>query len=136
MAPAAGSAIHRPLNAQAQAAEHAAGHWRRGARRRGARGDSGEKRSAHAGAAAAGAVCWQQGDARCPVLTPTPLVAPQELPELWLVNVYTPNSGEGLKRLDYRITKWDKALAAYIKVPVGVARACVCLLDRALKQPH
>lgn len=35
---------------------------------------------------------------------------------MWLVNVYTPNSGEGLKRLDYRIQQWDKALAGYIKV--------------------
>lgn len=40
----------------------------------------------------------------------------QELPELWLVNVYTPNSGEGLKRLDYRTQQWDKALAGYIQV--------------------
>lgn len=40
----------------------------------------------------------------------------QELPEVWLVNVYTPNSGEGLKRLDYRVQQWDKALAAFIKV--------------------
>lgn len=40
----------------------------------------------------------------------------QELPEVWLVNVYTPNSGEGLKRLDYRIQQWDKALAGYVKV--------------------
>lgn len=35
---------------------------------------------------------------------------------MWLVNVYTPNSGEGLKRLDYRIQQWDKALAGYVKV--------------------
>lgn len=38
-----------------------------------------------------------------------------ELPEVWLVNVYTPNSGEGLKRLDYRVQQWDKALASFIK---------------------
>ena len=43
----------------------------------------------------------------------------QELPDVWLVNVYTPNSGEGLKRLDYRIQRWDKALADYIKVGTG-----------------
>jgi exonuclease III len=35
---------------------------------------------------------------------------------VWLVNVYTPNSGEGLKRLDYRTQQWDKALAGYVKV--------------------
>jgi len=40
----------------------------------------------------------------------------QELPELWLVNVYVPNSGEGLKRLDYRTQQWDKAFAGYVKV--------------------
>eukprot|EP00775_Hariotina_reticulata_P012593 gene12594-12725_t len=38
-----------------------------------------------------------------------------ELPELWLVNVYVPNSGEGLKRLDYRTQQWDKAFADYVK---------------------
>eukprot|EP00878_Enallax_costatus_P035708 GHUV01039909.1.p1 GENE.GHUV01039909.1~~GHUV01039909.1.p1 ORF type:complete len:259 (+),score=66.25 GHUV01039909.1:72-848(+) len=38
-----------------------------------------------------------------------------ELPELWLVNVYVPNSSEGLKRLDYRTQKWDIALADYIR---------------------
>jgi exonuclease III len=32
------------------------------------------------------------------------------------LNVYTPNSGEGLKRLEYRTSQWDKALAGYIKV--------------------
>ncbi len=31
-----------------------------------------------------------------------------------LVNVYTPNSQRGLKRLDYRL-EWDKAFLAYIK---------------------
>jgi exodeoxyribonuclease-3 len=31
-----------------------------------------------------------------------------------LVNVYVPNSGEGLKRLEYRMA-WDKAFAAYLK---------------------
>lgn len=40
---------------------------------------------------------------------------------MWLVNVYVPNSGEGLRRLDYRIIKWDKALADYIKVTTAAA---------------
>lgn len=31
-----------------------------------------------------------------------------------LVNVYTPNSGEGLKRLDYRIKTWDLAMRQHI----------------------
>lgn len=31
----------------------------------------------------------------------------------YVVDVYTPNAGEGLRRLDYRM-KWDKAFGAYI----------------------
>ena len=38
-----------------------------------------------------------------------------ELPAAFVVSVYVPNSGEGLKRLDYRIKCWDGALAAYLK---------------------
>ena len=37
-----------------------------------------------------------------------------EYDQFYLVVVYTPNSGEGLKRLDYRAT-WDDAYAKYIK---------------------
>ncbi len=37
-----------------------------------------------------------------------------EMEAFTLVNVYVPNSGSGLKRLDYRAT-WDKAFAAYLK---------------------
>jgi exodeoxyribonuclease III len=37
-----------------------------------------------------------------------------EFEEFYLVNVYVPNSGSGLKRLDYRKT-WDKAFAKYLK---------------------
>lgn len=36
-----------------------------------------------------------------------------EFPDFYLVTVYTPNSGEGLKRLDYR-AEWDRVFAAYI----------------------
>ncbi|WIA12732.1 hypothetical protein OEZ85_006370 [Tetradesmus obliquus] len=38
-----------------------------------------------------------------------------ELSDLWLVNAYVPNSGEGLKRLDYRVGEWDKAFAHFLK---------------------
>lgn len=38
-----------------------------------------------------------------------------ELPDLFVVNVYVPNSGEGLKRLEYRTGSWDVAFAAYIR---------------------
>lgn len=34
--------------------------------------------------------------------------------DVTVVNVYTPNSGEGLKRLDYR-QEWDKAFREYVK---------------------
>ena len=37
-----------------------------------------------------------------------------EFEDFFLVNVYTPNSGSELKRLDYRQT-WDAAFLAYIK---------------------
>ncbi|GFR40988.1 hypothetical protein Agub_g1653 [Astrephomene gubernaculifera] len=38
-----------------------------------------------------------------------------ELPQAYVVSVYVPNSGEGLKRLDYRVGRWDGALAAYVR---------------------
>lgn len=37
-----------------------------------------------------------------------------EFKEFYLVNVYVPNSGEGLKRLDYR-AEWDEAFSAFLK---------------------
>mgnify|MGYP000793941360 FL=1 len=36
-----------------------------------------------------------------------------EYPEFYLVNCYTPNSQDGLKRLDYRMT-WEDAFRAYL----------------------
>ena len=32
-----------------------------------------------------------------------------------VVNCYVPNSGDGLKRLEYRLKSWDGALAAYLE---------------------
>lgn len=37
-----------------------------------------------------------------------------EFPEYFLVNVYTPNAGEELKRLPYRL-QWDEAFRKYLK---------------------
>ena len=37
-----------------------------------------------------------------------------EYPEFYLVNCYTPNSQDGLKRLDYRMT-WEDAFRSYLK---------------------
>lgn len=42
-------------------------------------------------------------------------VVTAEFPDFYLVNCYVPNSGEGLKRLDYRVNLWDKEFAAYLK---------------------
>ena len=36
-----------------------------------------------------------------------------EMPDFYLVNVYTPNSQDGLKRLDYRM-KWEDVFRAYL----------------------
>lgn len=38
-----------------------------------------------------------------------------EYPAFFVVNVYVPNSGDGLKRLDYRLQEWDPAFAGYLK---------------------
>ena len=46
-----------------------------------------------------------------------------EYPEYYVVTVYTPNSGDGLKRLDYRM-KWDKAFSAYLKSLDKPVMAC------------
>ncbi|CAN0445884.1 unnamed protein product, partial [Hapterophycus canaliculatus] len=37
-----------------------------------------------------------------------------ELDVAFVVNVYTPNSGAGLKRLEFRTQDWDEAFAAYV----------------------
>ena len=41
-------------------------------------------------------------------------VVAAEYPRFWLVTAYVPNSGEGLKRLDYRVGTWDAELASFI----------------------
>ena len=38
-----------------------------------------------------------------------------EFNEYFLINVYTANSGEGLKRIDYRIKTWDTYFRNYVK---------------------
>ncbi len=37
-----------------------------------------------------------------------------EYKKFYLLHVYTPNSGEGLKRLDFRVNTWDKMFIKYI----------------------
>ena len=38
-----------------------------------------------------------------------------EFEKFFLIHVYTPNSGQGLKRLDYRVNTWDVEFRKYIK---------------------
>ena len=38
-----------------------------------------------------------------------------EFKDYFLIHVYTPNSGQELKRLDYRVNTWDKAFRKYLK---------------------
>ncbi|KAJ8899029.1 hypothetical protein K2173_008853 [Erythroxylum novogranatense] len=38
-----------------------------------------------------------------------------EFESFYLLNAYVPNSGDGLKRLSYRITHWDPSLSSYMK---------------------
>lgn len=48
-----------------------------------------------------------------------------EFEKLWLVTVYTPNSGNGLARLDYRQT-WDADFIAYLKTLEATKPVVVC----------
>ncbi|XP_052172950.1 DNA-(apurinic or apyrimidinic site) endonuclease, chloroplastic isoform X3 [Diospyros lotus] len=38
-----------------------------------------------------------------------------EFDTYYLISAYVPNSGDGLKRLSYRVTQWDPSLSDYIK---------------------
>lgn len=38
-----------------------------------------------------------------------------EFDKFYLLHVYTPNSGQELKRLDYRVNEWDKEFRKYVK---------------------
>ena len=48
-----------------------------------------------------------------------------EMPSFYLVTVYTPNSQDGLKRLDYRMN-WEDAFLTYIKALDAVKPVVVC----------
>ncbi|KAJ0042587.1 hypothetical protein Pint_17780 [Pistacia integerrima] len=39
-----------------------------------------------------------------------------EFDSFYLLNTYVPNSGDGLRRLSYRITDWDPSLGRHMKV--------------------
>ncbi|KDO43005.1 hypothetical protein CISIN_1g048138mg, partial [Citrus sinensis] len=38
-----------------------------------------------------------------------------EFDSFFLLSCYVPNSGDGLRRLSYRITEWDPSLSSYVK---------------------
>ncbi|GAB4841402.1 hypothetical protein Ancab_022130 [Ancistrocladus abbreviatus] len=38
-----------------------------------------------------------------------------EFDSFYLLSGYVPNSGDGLKRLSYRVTQWDPSLSSYMK---------------------
>ena len=42
-----------------------------------------------------------------------------EFKEFYLIHVYTPNSGQVLQRLDYRVKKWDPAFWKYVGNKLG-----------------
>ena len=48
-----------------------------------------------------------------------------EMPDFYLVNVYTPNSQDGLKRLDYRM-QWEDAFRAYVSGLAGRKGVVIC----------
>lgn len=48
-----------------------------------------------------------------------------EMPDFYLVNVYTPNSQDGLRRLDYRM-KWEDHFRAYVRGLAGNKGVVIC----------
>ncbi len=48
-----------------------------------------------------------------------------EMPDFYLVNVYTPNSQDGLRRLDYRM-KWEDAFRAYVSSLAAKKGVVIC----------
>ncbi len=55
----------------------------------------------------------------------------QELPDVYVVNIYTPNSGEGLRRLDYRVgpNGWDACFAKHVTSLVAKGKPVVVAGD-------
>ena len=49
-----------------------------------------------------------------------------EYSKFYLVNVYTPNSGEFLKRLNYRINTWDKMFRIFIEILQKKKKVIIC----------
>ena len=60
-------------------------------------------------------------------------VTTAELDVAFVVNVYTPNAGAGLKRLDFRTRDWDKAFAEYVR-GLETIKPVVVVGERAVQQ--
>ena len=52
-----------------------------------------------------------------------------ELPSLYVVNAYVPNSGQKLDRLDYRVNTWDKSFGNYLKSLEGKGKPVLLVGD-------
>jgi len=49
-----------------------------------------------------------------------------ELPRFYVVGCYVPNSGDGLKRLDFRIKKWEPMIARHLAKLQGAKSTLYC----------
>ena len=49
-----------------------------------------------------------------------------EFKDYYLIHVYTPNSGQVLQRLDYRVKKWDKEFFKYVEKLQKIKSVIVC----------
>ena len=49
-----------------------------------------------------------------------------EFDKFYLVNVYTPNSKDGLLRLDYRVNEWDKEFREYVNRLKEIKSVIIC----------
>lgn len=49
-----------------------------------------------------------------------------EYEKFYLVNVYTPNSKDGLLRLDYRVNQWDKEFREYVNRLKEIKSVIIC----------
>ena len=56
-------------------------------------------------------------------------VITMEFEKFIVVAVYTPNAGEGLKRLQYRTEEWDLDFFAHLKKLEGKEKAVICTGD-------
>ena len=52
-----------------------------------------------------------------------------EFDSFFLVNVYVPNAGQGLKNIDYRVDSWDPELRNYLAVLRATGKGVVCAGD-------